>query len=301
MNTFKAITLGAAAICLLAGTSLSASDAYAADDTYKPNRKEMRPTRDQIEELGYTGSLPLDEFKYVFVHNPEAPEGHLTLRASIPVQVQGCYELYEPEIEQKIMGSALVLDTKMPLMRPPSSQDKNPDCDVKQSISVETSIDRAQLIENNITKMRFKSKYFTISRDMDITEHSVTLTDPANKKVKPYTYWSLPANAVVLNVPMFDDDLTQHDTQLQQLARVAKIKGLAPVEDQIPGYTPSGRNHNRFYFLDTKGDVLDLLKQSAGPVTIGQIHIKEPFYGPNGQYDKETGIDIIAMIPGSAD
>ena len=59
MKTLKALTLGAAAICMLAVTTTPQAQSFAQDEGYKPNRKDTLPTREQLEEMGYTGVLPL--------------------------------------------------------------------------------------------------------------------------------------------------------------------------------------------------------------------------------------------------
>lgn len=301
MKTLKALTLGAAAICLLATAAIPFAASNAQDEGYKPNRKNVMPTREQLEELGYTGVLPHTEFRYYFIHDPKADEGDLTLRADIPLQMHGCYEMYQPEIEQKIVGKTLVLDVELPIAIQPYSRDRNPNCKLTDTIGTNIHIDRDELLEEDINKIHFVSRYGVIVREMELTENYVTLTAPGDKLSKPYTYWSLPKDTVVLTVPMFNKDLMHNDTQLQQLARMAKVKGLVPIETSIPDYTPADDITNRFYFIDTKGDVTEAAKESGGTISIGQIHIKEPFYGPNGMYDKEKGIDILASLPGSND
>lgn len=301
MKTLKALTLGAAAICLLAATATPYTASFAQDDVYKPNRKNTLPTREQLERTGYTGVIPHNQLSYDFIHDPKAEEGDLTLRTDIPIQIHGCYEIHQPEVEQKIAGKSLVLDIKMPVAMEPQSRDKNPDCNLSNSIATNTHIDRDELLEKGINTIQFVTKYGALYRNMELTQDYVTLRAPGNDRIKPYTYWSLPANTVVLSVPMFDKDLMHHDTQLQQLARMAKVTGLTPIETRIPDYMPANDITNRFYFLDTKGDLIEDLKEKSGTVSIGQIHVKEPFYGPNGLYDKEKGIDILASIPGNRD
>lgn len=301
MKTLKALTLGAAAICMLATTATPLTASFAQDEGYKPNRKSVKPTREQLEELGYTGIIPHDKAQYDFIHDPQADEGDLTFRASIPLQIHGCYEMYKPEIEQEIVGKALVLDVKMPIVLNPYRENKNPDCKITDSISADIHIERDALLEENVNKMKIVTEHNVINRDVELTENYITLTTPDNNLIKPYTYWSLPSNTVVLSVPMFSEDLMYNNTQLQQLARVARIKGLVPIETRLADYVPAENIINRFYFLDTKGDFLKELKEDGGTISIGHIHIKEPFYGPDGLYDKEKAIDILASIPGEKD
>lgn len=301
MKTFKSLTLGAAAICLLATTALPHATSFAQDESYKPNRKDTRPTREQLEEAGYTGIIPLNQLQYDFIHDPKADEGDLTLRTDIPMQMHGCYEMYQPEVEQEIVGKTLVLDVGMPFAIKPHSHDRNPDCKLTGSIGTDIHIDREELLEEGVNKMKIMTKHGAFVRDVELTEDYITLTAPGNDMVRPYTYWSLPADTVVLTVPMFNEDLMHHNTQLQQLARVARIKGLIPIETRLPEYTPADPITNRFYFLDTKGDLLKELKDGSTTISIGHIHIKEPFYGSDGLYDKEKAIDILASIPGGRD
>jgi hypothetical protein len=290
-----------AAICLLATSTTPYAASFAQGEVYKPNRKSTLPTREQLENTGHFGIIPHNQLSYAFIHDPKAEEGDLTLRADIPLQIHGCYEMYQTEIEQKIVGKTLVLDIEMPIATKPRSHNRNPDCKLTDSIGTNIHIDRDALLEKNVDQIKFVTKYGVLIRDMELTENYATLTAPGNDRIKPYTYWSLPANTVVLSVPMFNKDLMYHDTQLQQLARMAKVKGLTPIETRMPEYTPADDITNRFYFLDTKGDLLKKLKEKGGALSIGHIHIKEPFYGPNGLYDKEKGIDILASIPASRD
>lgn len=300
MKMIKTLTLGCATLCYLAAAAMPVAGALAQDD-YKPNRKSNEPTREQIEELGLSGILPLEDIDYYFVHDPKASEDDLVFRAAIPLEVQGCFQVYEPEMKSEIVGKSLNLEVKMPIVTSPYSSTTKPDCQLRNSFAADTRISRKALMDNGVNKFRMKSHYGAIMRDLEVTEHFVRISDPGDKRMKPYTYWTLPPNAVVLSVPMFKGDMLDNNTQLQQLARVAKIKKLVPIESEVPDYMPANANTNRFFFLDTRGDVVGLLNETGEPIIIGQVHSKEPFYGPNGLYDKETGVDILATLPGSND
>lgn len=291
---------GLALIALLLGAGSLCAQASAEDGLYKPNRKITEPTREQYEELGYTGVLPQSFYQIAFVHDAAAKEGDLVLRILMPIPVQGCVKMMNFETEQEIQGPALIIDIDFPIVIPDYKTKDQINCNKSNTASVDTHIDRNELIEKGVKELRLKTKHGVTVFEMEITPHVLKLK-PKDILKKKIEYWSLPKNAVILSVPMSKGDLMDNSAQLQQLARAAQARGLKPIEEELPEYTPGLNRENRFYFLDTKGDVSALLEESGGAISIGQVNSTEAFYGPDGLYDKIIPMDVMAMLPDDRD
>ena len=290
MNRFKKYVLGASALCMLA-TGLIASKAYA---EYKPNRRDTTITREQVDELGYTGLLPQDSFRFTIYQRPNAPDYELTLKIFTPLPVSGCFKTLPYEATDEIKGQMLEVYMDFPVIMP----DRDGNCDnVQNTLSTEVLLDKDELIDNDINKFLFRSKYGVITYDLYINEDMIELSSPNDVFQEGLEYWFLPSNAVVLSVPMAKDNLMNHKSMLQDLAIVAETNDLIPIEEKFPDYMPKEDFLNRFYFLDTDGDVREQLNNGSTSVTIGQIYRTEPFYGPNGKYDKKVPIDVVATMP----
>lgn len=287
---------GIAALAVLMCSGSFASYAHA-EGMYKPNRKVVEPTREQIEELGFTGILPQDRFWFSVINDRTVPDGFLVFRVATPSPVDGCVKMMNYEATPEIQGVVLILDVKFPIILPDYKNVRQENCKKSNSAYVDTLIDRNELIDKGVNQFRIRTKYGVTNFDLDVTPHKIRFIPKEKTKYLTSEYWTLPRNAVVLSVPMFNDDLMNSSAQLQQLARVAYSRGLVPIEEDMPDYIPSTPRQNRFYFLDTKGDVLDLLENGGGAVSVGQLNKAEPYYGPNGKYDKIIPVDVMASIP----
>lgn len=293
MKPFKKYALTFGAIALLTGTSLASAFA-----DYKPNRKDTGPSREQIEELGFTGILPLDQAGITIFQRHDTPANELIMYVILPLQVEGCYKTMPFELEKSITGTLLVVDMKFPIMQ----LDARKDCEKKRGMeTAEVTIDLDELREKNIKVMKLTSRYQTRSYEIELTDEKIVLTPTESIMLPKLEYWFLPKNTVVLQVPMAKDDLYYKHAILQELAGVAADNGLIPVEDKIPEYMPHTVTYNQFFFLDTRGDVMEMLENGETAVTIGAVHTSEPFYGPNGKYDKKIPLDILATLPSAID
>lgn len=294
MKPFKKYALTLSAIALLTGTSMGAAFA-----DYKPNRENTGPTREQIEEMGFTGILPLDKIGMTIFQRHDTPRNELIFKMILPQQVEGCYETIPFEMEQKVDASILTIDMKVPILL----MDAHKDCTHKREMEQgEVAINLDELREKDIKIMKLTSRYFTRSFEIELTDQKIVFKPTENVLLPELKYWFLPENAVALTVPMANEDIYYKHAMLQELAGVAADNGLIPVEDQIPEYMPHDPNpYNKFFFIDTRGDVLEMLKNGETSVTIGAVHTTEPFYGPEGKYDKKIPLDILATLPMATD
>lgn len=294
MNTFKKYLLAVSAVSLVAGTIFVSQ----ANAEYKPNRKNNDMTREQVEELGYTGLLARDKLKFNLYQKPNAPAHEIIFQVYISTPIEGCLKVIPFEITSEIKAKTLEIYTDFPIV----SEDRDGNCDYKSySPRDEVILDKDELIEKGVNKVALKSKYGTKNLDLYIDDELIELTSDNDVFVKDFEFWMLPKNTVVVTVPMADGDLIDQNHMLQDLAIVAEDSNLIPIEEKNPDYMPKKAMVNRFYFLDTDGSIRDMLNNGASTVRLGEIYKTEPFYGPNGKYDKKIPIDVIATLPNEYD
>lgn len=287
------LTLGATMMTLLlAGTPMS----FAQED-YKPNRKPNEPTREQLDTLDYSSILSQEGFRFAFVNNPDSDPDKLLLQIIAPTPIQGCAKIYPFEAKKNLSGKMLTIDVKFPHILPDYNNKNRYDCNRSTMIGTEIVLSHAELIEKGVNAIYLRTKFGVAAYKLKVTEHMIRM-EPQNKTLETLEYWILPKNALVLSVPQYKGDLMEDHEQLQMLARVARARGLAPIESVVEGYTPAGREINRFYFVDTEGRLSETLQDSNDTTTIGELYTTEEYYGPDGKYDKEITLDILAMKPG---
>lgn len=307
MNTFniltfgKKLTLGTALICMLASAPLTA---FAQQDDYKPNRRDNMPTREQvteIEKMGYTGILPQTSFSFSFFHKDGASEDDINMRMVLPIPIQGCTKIVPFEAEPEIQGKALMIDIEFPfVMLDQSAKDKYA-CNQIKMAGKDITLSKSELMGREINEIRIRSKFGVLPYKLTVTPDMINMQAKNDPYKRSYEYWFLPQDTVVLSVPMFKGDLIHHNDQLQQLARIARARGLVPIEDEVPEYMPDSKVHNRFFFLDKDGRVLAELADSEGQITLGTLYTTEEYYGPDGKYDKEIDLEITASRPSQTD
>ncbi|MFP4313547.1 MAG: hypothetical protein ACLFR0_04375 [Alphaproteobacteria bacterium] len=290
MRTLQKLTLCLSTLALLGGTS------FVAQADYKPNRFNTEPTREQIEEMGFTGILPLDKTGFTIFQRPNTPDNELVFFVMSRVPLEGCFDSIPFEASHHIQGPVLTINLEFPIIQ----VQKRKDCEKKRVMeTTEVILDLDEMRENNVNMLRLSSRYETRSFDVELTDQKISLQPKESVMLEGLEYWFLPANTVFLSVPMATDDLYYKNPMLQELAMLAGRNGLVPIETKIPGYTPSSEMLNTFVFLDTEGDIREMLNNGQEFVNIGSIHKTEPFYGPNGQYDKKIPIDVLATLPAS--
>lgn len=293
MRKAHVLTLGATMMTLLlAGTTMS----HAQED-YKPNQRVKEPTREQLDELDYSSILSQEGFRFAFVNNPDSDPDKLLMQIIAPNPIQGCAKIYPFEAKKSINGKTLAIDVKFPHILPDYNNKNRYDCNRSTMIGTEIVLSHAELIENEVNAVHLRTKFGAAPYKLKVTEHMIRM-EPQNKMLETLEYWILPKNTIILSVPQHKGNLIENHEQLQILARIARARGLSPIESIVEGYTPAGPELNRFYFVDTEGRLSQELEDNNGTTTIGELYSSEEYYGPDGKYDKEIPLEIIAMRPG---
>jgi hypothetical protein len=276
------------------------------DETEGPVSKSNTPDKPKkttkAPDLGLnTGST----FAVNFVRTSGASFDEATLRISMPVLVNGCVKVKMVPAKVQQLGSNLSITVEKPEVRlskePRYSQHS---CGMKASgASVDVKINRADLMENGIKQIALKSKgsggdtYY-----VEATHDNLTLIPKSTQIFKPndsvsmpdpLSYWFYPANTVVLSVSRIAGDLSPEIRQL------AHNKGMVGLDDTIAGFEqPAGQN--KLYFVDQSGATVAKIKE-GGTTSVGQIPETQIFSGPQGEYEKQVGLDVMAHLPGLLD
>jgi len=293
MKTKHFLTLGAAMMAfVISGTSLSL-----AQEDYKPNRRNNEPSRQQLDEMDYSGMLSQSNIRYGFVNNMSGDPDKIMIRIISPNVIQGCASIYPIEATPSIIGKTQIIDIKFPHIIPNYKERNIYKCNQQNMVGTDVALSHSELLEKGINMLQLRSKFGSIPYNLEVTENRIKMTSH-DKKLRPLEYWIMPQNTVILTVPKYDGDLIEDNEQLQMLARIARARGLKPIEDVAEGFVPHTLNKDHFYFVDTEGRLSEMLNNESGTAVIGELYTFEQFYGPDGKYDKEIALDILAMKPG---
>ena len=250
-----------------------------------------------IPVTAQSGLLPNDKFNMRFIHDKDASPNTLTARIFLPIPIEGCAKVIPHHVSAEYQKRTLVLKVEQADVLPDINVKNRGHCQSSSIAYRDVKIDHARLLEQNIKYVRIVTKFGAHVYDAEIDENHIRLVPKFNPTQDALEYWMLPENAVVLSAPMLD----KKENPEQKITALAKNKGLIPITDRIKAYTPAAYDSGNYYFLDEKGDVLDLLKNSQNSFPIGQIETTELFYGPEGQYNKKIPVSVIASLPGEYD
>lgn len=285
---FKITSLFLAILCIT-------SSAYAHD--YAPNRKKEKPNRSKIEAYGYTGIISIRQMGLEFIHKPGQSSDDIYMHIVMNVPMEGCLEILPFEVKEKTFGRTKQFDVKPPIaVKSVTKKQNHYSCnDQNNLLKTELRLSRSELEEKNIRQLKVNLEPATMAFDVYLTDEMIDLKSTSNPLISPETYWFLPKNTVVLQVSMLDEQELSSPKVLTQIAHLAESKGLTPIEDSIPNYTPYKNRVGRYYFTDKRQDTIKSLENT--PVIIGNIVIEEEFFGPNGKYMREKPIQVYAQKP----
>jgi hypothetical protein len=258
---------------------------------------EPAPTRAELAEQGYGRLLPHGSFNIGFMHEHGGNPDHLKIFITAPVPLHGCADVVPYEVSQQYEGNILTLKIEHPIVLLPTEQRGRHDCNQSANTGTSFTLNRAEMMEKNIREIRMRTKYGVTSFNLELTEHMIRLTHKNNPTRPPIEYWSLPENAVILNVPMAKGDMRNNPALFEQFIRVANARGLEPIQTRFADYRLAQDTPNRFIFLERGEIVRDAISNADDSIVLGQVYTSEPFYGAQGRFDKEIALDIIAMMP----
>ncbi|MFN3701468.1 MAG: hypothetical protein ACK4VI_08100 [Alphaproteobacteria bacterium] len=258
---------------------------------------EPAPTRAELAEQGYGRLLPHGSFNIGFMHERGGNPDHITMFITAPVPLQGCANVMPYEVNQHYEGNVLILKIEHPIVLLPAEQRGRHNCNQVSNTGSSFTLNRAEIMDKGIREIRMRTQYGVTSFNLELNEHMIRLTPKNNQTRPPIEYWSLPDNAIVLNIPMARGDIRNNPVMFERLIRVASARGLTPIETRFPDYKPARENINRFVFLESGEIIRDAISNAGDSIILGQVFTSEPFYGAHGSFDKEIALDIIAMMP----
>ena len=253
--------------------------------------------------------LPSFKYDIGFIRSPGAAPGQATLRLTTPLAISGCLHMKQPVVaivETPPVLRLKITEAELELDR--SVRYAHFQCDVRtQYAYFELPLTRDELLAKNISRIALKSDAGQF-RDivLDINEARMIATSSSTKSAANTkqmsvpgaggvaTFWFYPENTIVLGAPGAKLDSAARE----EIDNRARVSGLVPLEQQLPGFEPGPDLAQNAYFVDTSGRVKRQIETSGKPVAFGTVTTSETFFGPNGQYQQPKNIPIYARLPG---
>lgn len=251
--------------------------------------------------------LPSFNYDIGFVRAPGAAPGQATLRLTTPLAISGCVHMKQPVVAIVETPPVLRLRlTEAELELDKSVRYAHFQCDVRTQFAYfELPLTRDELLEKGITRIALKSDAGQF-RDivLDVNESRMIATSTSTKTGAKEmsvpgaggiaTYWFYPENTIVLGAPGAKLDAAARD----EIDNRARVSGLVPLSDQLPGFEPGPELAQNAYFVDTSGRIKRQIETAGKPVAFGSVTTSETYFGPNGQYQQPKNIAIYARLPG---
>ncbi len=257
------------------------------------------------EEIAPPNSKLISKSKFFMsvVNKPGAPRNEITLRLFNPYPIQGCAAISPFYVDYEVLANMVRVNMDFPIVDVDRSV-RYPHYECKYSgndASADITLNLEELNEKMVTRMLFKSPDQSLPYAIYFDDNVFRLTPVANDALESLIYWRLPENTIVLSIPGENGDLTKKDPDLiAQLYSRAQARNLTPIQDVVSGFVPNSRRVNRFFFVDESGALADTLTEGEqAPFEV--LQTTEPFYGPNGKYDKAVDINVTASLPASDD
>ncbi len=251
-----------------------------------------------------SGLLPEGQYHMYFVRTADTKSNEAVLRIVTPVSLNGCARVLPPKISARRDGARMSLKIENPaVILDKSARYAHYQCPQSaNSTSADITLNRDELIENNIKTLTFQSLGGTSdSYILDVTDTELRLEPKTSFAFKPFlgsgkadplSYNFYPDNMVVLHAPAAPESEDLGD----KIAALARSKGLRPVSS--PGH--SSKNGESFYFIDDPGTLAGSLTFDSS-TRIGTVKGEETFQGADGPYQREKQVDVYAKRPGLLD
>lgn len=274
-----------------------------APKAFNPYDKKYRP-RPQPEGSSKTNMIGESDLAPQIIRLSGMPSDHFALRLVASKAVTGCLKKEDQNVKiEKNNGVMKVILGGGEISTDRSSVSYSQyECDLRTGTSIiDIPITRSDLLAADIkTLMVQNESSFTIVKlELDIQDDKITfsedvgLSKPKKKSanaplVFERTFWLYPEGTKVLHT----NAKNKSEDVMSMMRTLARSKGLTPLEEIMPGFSAPNPASGKIYVVDTQGQFKD-----AAPL-LGEIDIPEPFFGPQGQYERLTKKQVFMQDPG---
>lgn len=275
---------------------------------FNPYDRKYRP-RPELQTSGRRPLVGEADLAPEIIRTPGNREGDFALRLVAGKTVTGCLKKENQSLSItkdngtmtiKMTGGQISTDQK-------NVQYSQYQCDVKKGVSAtDIPLNREELIAEEIKIITVQSENTSslFRLKLDITPERIIFTEDkglgavkrpsAADTIFEQTFWFFPPGTKILHSNAKDTAGTR-DAMIRTLAR---SKGLTPLEELLPDFTAPASAHGKIYVVDEKG----LFKNDTNePVLLGEIEQTEPFFGPEGPYERLIKKQVTLENPGLYD
>lgn len=275
---------------------------------YDPKyRKNLQGTAEDEDGVNL---LPNYHYLIALMHPEKSGSKDFTMRILSPGAITGCLKMTPPQVViENIAPPHMFL--KLEESSVGIDKETKPCKTDNQYAYADLALNGDDLAQKGIKKIVMKSK--TVGRfsdiDLDIDERrivaTVTIPDlrglglPFSGSTDTETYWFYPENTVVLHAPAVNED--ESGALKEKITRMARTRGLIPMEEALKDFERPRHILNQFYFVDPAETISRTLGPDGEQTLIGNIEVPEIFYGPQGPYERPTSRAVFARLPGTFD
>jgi hypothetical protein len=295
-------------------TSQTLEDPDAPKAPLNPYDKKYRPLSGMAGLLGDKDQEPVivseASIQARFVRLPGAGPESVTLRLTAGKGVTGCLLKKNPSLSVRHAGERLevVIDggeirTDKHTVRYALYQ-----CDIRSGLSTaDLTFSKADLLKDHVSSIIVSSPKINMLLQMgvDISADRLLITSVsgaastlARKQGVPSmagsSYGFYPAHTLVLSAPGADPS----PETTQALLSLARGKGLRPLEELQPGFTPPPSSTAKIYAVDDKGLYAAAEQKPDEGLSLGSITVSQSFFGPSGATDRGVSKQVFARPPG---
>jgi hypothetical protein len=275
---------------------------------YDPKyRKNLQGTAEDEDGVNL---LPNFYYGIALIHPEKGGSKDFTMRILSPGAVTGCLKMTPPKV---IIENVAPPHMFLKLEESSIGIDKETKpCKTGNHYAyADIALNGDDLAQKGIKKIVMKSK--TVGRfsdiDLDIQNDHIVVTAtmpdlrglglPFSGSTDTLTYWFYPENTIILHTPAVNEE--KDGVLKDNITRLARARGLIPMEEALKGFERPRHVFNQFYFVDPAGTVSGTLGTDGKQNLIGNIEVPEIFHGPQGPYERPASRAVFARLPGTFD
>jgi hypothetical protein len=244
------------------------------------------------------------KFTIKVANKPNAPRNEITIHLSSDYPVEGCTKIQPFYAEYEILANTIRVNMSFPVVEPDLSV-RYPHYQCKFSgndLSTDLTFNLDTMSENAVSRIIFVTEEQTYPYTLYFDDAVFRMTPLGNGAQEAVNYNRLPEGTVVLSIPSASEDIAPGNSDLlQQLDTLAKSKNLKPIAEVNSEFMPNNIQKNRFLYVDTQDAFKSKIADSHESFLLGTLNSSEPFYGPNGKFDKPKMLDVFIQHPGADD
>lgn len=269
-----------------------------------PYDKKYRPMAEQDAGEGLLPNiLQFSGIRYQDGQNPD----DIKLVGIAPANITGCLKAASGSVELKYEAGVLkvLITQEQPEIDTDTRRYAHYTCELRNAATkITTTFSRQSLIDHHITKIQYVMEGGASQDPYEIKldDHKLTVNVPAlpptgrfkGEPAQLVQYWFFPEHTLMLSAP----GAPGGEDNMVRLKTLARAKGLTPLDELYTDFTPPKGHSQTLFAVDTNNIFTEKLPTIEDTITIGDVKISEPFYGPEGRTLREIPKHVYARRAG---